>query len=76
MQTFPFYFHLILQLGDLMVSYKTSPTEETIIYRRSEARGTAWQQAVLYTGRIRNQHMVIGSISLLNFKLQIQNVFP
>lgn len=45
-----------------MVSYKTSPTEEIIIYRRSEARGTAWQQAVLYTGRIRNQHTVIGPI--------------
>nr|XP_054757010.1 MAM and LDL-receptor class A domain-containing protein 2-like [Lytechinus pictus] len=55
--TMTFYYVLSGQ-SDLMVSFKSSPSEETIIYRRSEPRGTAWQQAVLYTGRIQYQHTI------------------
>nr|XP_054757008.1 MAM and LDL-receptor class A domain-containing protein 2-like [Lytechinus pictus] len=52
------FYYVLSGQSDLMVSFKSSPSEETVIYRRSEPRGTAWQQAVLYTGRIQYQHTI------------------
>ncbi|XP_071486324.1 MAM and LDL-receptor class A domain-containing protein 1-like [Diadema antillarum] len=50
------FYYVLSGYSDLMVSFKAWSGEETVIYRLTGPKGSYWQQALVYTGRITHSH--------------------